>query len=781
MGDASAPSTGRRTPLGPVEGWPQSLRSGPEHLPELQLPHRPVLGRRPRPALQRRLEPDPRREAPLGAGPTGPRGVVGDLGHHRPPVRAGHDDGRGDPEPGPTPADAPPRLHRGVLLRLHLQPRSGARAAASRACSTPSSRRPTGSSASAACGRCGSWRPGRRARPRSAEDACRAAAQILAGNPHDLPFALLYLLDDDGRRATLAGQAGAGPGHAGQPRRRRSGRPGRPVAVPPGGRDGQGASRSTTCPAGSGRCPAGRGPSRRGGPSSCRWRSRARRDSPGSSWRGSAPGWPSTTTTGASWTCWPATSPPPSPTPGPTRRSGGGPRRWPSSTGPRPPSSRNVSHEFRTPLTLMLGPVEDLLARSRRRAAARAPRSQLEVVNRNGLRLLRLVNTLLDFSRIEAGRVRAAYEPTDLAALTADLASVFRSAVRAGRAAAGGRLPAAGRAGLRGPGDVGEGRPQPALQRLQVHLRGRDRRHAAAGRAMPPSCGSGTPARASPPRRCPGSSSGSTGSRTHGAGPTRGAGSGWRWCRSWSSCTAASVAAESVVGAGHDLHRRRPAGLGPPAGRPDRRRAARRPRRRRAPAPSSRRRCAGSPTRAGGHASRPGLPASDETPPAPDRRPAGERRPAPRPAGRRQRRHAAVRRPPAGRAATEVEAVPDGEAALAAARERPPGPGPDRRDDAPARRLRPAAGAPGRPPRPRGLPVILLSARAGEESRVEGHGGRGRRLPRQAVRRPGAAGPRLGPPADGPDAAGGRRVAPARARSGSGHWLTRQLGRGVPA
>ena len=87
----------------------------------------------------------------------------------------------------------------------------------------------------------------------------------------------------------------------------------------------------------------------------------------------------------------------------------------------------NVSHEFRTPLTLMLGPVQDVLAKP---GDQRVPddRERLSVAQRNGLRLQKLVNTLLDFARIEAGRVEAVYEPTDLAALTADLASVFRSA-----------------------------------------------------------------------------------------------------------------------------------------------------------------------------------------------------------------------------------------------------------------------------------------------------------------------------------------------------------------
>ena len=86
----------------------------------------------------------------------------------------------------------------------------------------------------------------------------------------------------------------------------------------------------------------------------------------------------------------------------------------------------NVSHEFRTPLTLMLGPLEELLSGSKKELAS-AIEAQLEVVHRNGLRLLRLVNTLLDFSRIEAGRERATYEPTDLGAFSSELASNFRS------------------------------------------------------------------------------------------------------------------------------------------------------------------------------------------------------------------------------------------------------------------------------------------------------------------------------------------------------------------
>jgi signal transduction histidine kinase len=282
----------------------------------------------------------------------------------------------------------------------------------------------------------------------------------------------------------------------------------------------------------------------------------------------------------------------------------------------------NVSHEFRTPLTLMLGPVEDLLARSHTDLTPAAA-DQLEVVNRNGLRLLRLVNTLLDFSRIEAGRVRAAYQPTDLAAFTADLASVFRSACE--------------RAGLRLVVDCTPlGDPafvdRDMWEKVVLNLLSNAFKFTLAGeiavtlRQVPsplspvlggeglgvrgllpplspgvpgergewPNCGCGTPARASPPRRCPASSSGSTGSRTHGVAPTRVRASDWRSSTSWSSCTAApspprvwSVTARRLPCPSH---------WGRPTCRPTRSARAAPPLRPgRGPAPTSRRRCGGSP------------------------------------------------------------------------------------------------------------------------------------------------------------------------------------------
>jgi signal transduction histidine kinase len=88
----------------------------------------------------------------------------------------------------------------------------------------------------------------------------------------------------------------------------------------------------------------------------------------------------------------------------------------------------NVSHEFRTPLTLMLGPLEDALADA---TAALSPSqaTRIRAAHDGALRLLKLVNALLDFSRLEAGRMKAAYAPLDIAEFTAELTAMFQSAI----------------------------------------------------------------------------------------------------------------------------------------------------------------------------------------------------------------------------------------------------------------------------------------------------------------------------------------------------------------
>lgn len=86
----------------------------------------------------------------------------------------------------------------------------------------------------------------------------------------------------------------------------------------------------------------------------------------------------------------------------------------------------NISHEFRTPLTLLLGPVEECLNEP---DMERSTRERLETVYRNALRMQKLVNTLLEFSRLEAGRVEAHYLPVDIGIFTCGLADTFRAAI----------------------------------------------------------------------------------------------------------------------------------------------------------------------------------------------------------------------------------------------------------------------------------------------------------------------------------------------------------------
>ncbi|MGH8200524.1 MAG: ATP-binding protein [Steroidobacteraceae bacterium] len=85
----------------------------------------------------------------------------------------------------------------------------------------------------------------------------------------------------------------------------------------------------------------------------------------------------------------------------------------------------NVSHELRTPLTLILEPLRQVLDCAQLDAG---DRELLLTARRAGARLLKLVNSLLEFSRIEGGRIEAHRLATDLGLFTADLASMFRSA-----------------------------------------------------------------------------------------------------------------------------------------------------------------------------------------------------------------------------------------------------------------------------------------------------------------------------------------------------------------
>ena len=86
----------------------------------------------------------------------------------------------------------------------------------------------------------------------------------------------------------------------------------------------------------------------------------------------------------------------------------------------------NISHEFRTPLTLLLGPIEDTLHDP---STIEANKVRMDVAYRNALRMQKMVNTLLDFSRIEAGRMEGKFSRVDICSFTHELASTFRSAI----------------------------------------------------------------------------------------------------------------------------------------------------------------------------------------------------------------------------------------------------------------------------------------------------------------------------------------------------------------
>jgi PAS domain S-box-containing protein len=260
---------------------------------------------------------------------------------------------------------------------------------------------------------------------RTWQDACRRSGLALAANPRDLPFAMIYMLDDSGKTARLSGLAGIDPSHPAAPATLSVGSTvGWPLTL------GQRAPRIVAEPA-----------------------KVFGNAFPGGAWR----------------------RPPrqavilPIPASGPAGRTGfliaglnpfrpfddnyGGfldlvtrqigaavanaeayeqERRRADALAALDNAKTlffsNISHEFRTPITLMLSPLEEILAEGGNEASSER-RELVRVAHRNALRLLKLVNTLLDFSRIEAGRLEAQYEPVDVSAFTAELTSTFRSAL----------------------------------------------------------------------------------------------------------------------------------------------------------------------------------------------------------------------------------------------------------------------------------------------------------------------------------------------------------------
>ena len=175
---------------------------------------------------------------------------------------------------------------------------------------------------------------------RTADEAVARCAEILGRNARDIPFALVYLLDDDGKQLRLAGHAGLEPGT-----------PASPLAVDVDAADDAGwplarvvARRAAPelvedLRAGSTACPGSPGTSPRTRRCCCRSRARVGSSPAGVLVLGISPrrAFDDATAGSSSWSR--ATSRPPSPTPAPTRRSASAPRSSPSSTARRPRSS----------------------------------------------------------------------------------------------------------------------------------------------------------------------------------------------------------------------------------------------------------------------------------------------------------------------------------------------------------------------------------------------------------------------------------------------------------
>ena len=82
----------------------------------------------------------------------------------------------------------------------------------------------------------------------------------------------------------------------------------------------------------------------------------------------------------------------------------------------------NISHELRTPLTLILGPLEEVISAPKLHFSAKA---QLEMVKKNAMRLLKLVNQLMDFRKIEEGKMKLRASENNITEFVTEITNAF--------------------------------------------------------------------------------------------------------------------------------------------------------------------------------------------------------------------------------------------------------------------------------------------------------------------------------------------------------------------
>ena len=83
----------------------------------------------------------------------------------------------------------------------------------------------------------------------------------------------------------------------------------------------------------------------------------------------------------------------------------------------------NISHELRTPLTLIVAPIDNILQNER---ISQSVRSQLEIVQSNGQRMLRMVNQLLEFRKVQNQKMKLKLQQTMLSSLVEETSANFK-------------------------------------------------------------------------------------------------------------------------------------------------------------------------------------------------------------------------------------------------------------------------------------------------------------------------------------------------------------------